>query len=50
MEYAKVCMSMRLGNARYSAESDASRLCRPHADRLVRSPWMRSSRRSACRP
>jgi antitoxin component of MazEF toxin-antitoxin module len=37
-------------DARFSAESDASRLCRPRADRLVRSPWMRSSRRSACRP
>ena len=31
-------------------ESDASRLCRPRADRPVRSQWMRSSRRSACRP
>jgi hypothetical protein len=34
----------------HHAESDAGRLCRPHADRLVRSPWMRSRRRSACRP
>jgi hypothetical protein len=30
--------------------SDANRPCRPRPDRLVRSPWRKSSRRSACRP
>jgi hypothetical protein len=38
MEYAKVCMSMRLGNARYSADEYAERS--PHGllavNRLVR--------------
>jgi len=47
-EYPEPGMSMRSANTLSSAESDASRLCR-RADRLVRSPWMRSSRRSACR-
>jgi hypothetical protein len=43
------CITTRVGNALLSAESDASRLCRPRADRLLRPPWMRSSRWSACR-
>ena len=27
VEYAKLCMSMRLGNARYSADPDVSSQC-----------------------
>jgi hypothetical protein len=47
MEYAKLCMSMQLGNARYSAESDVR--CRRSAHRqlavAVRSSalWNRSA-------
>src|SRR5262249_59183623 len=43
-------ISMRSGNARYSAESDVGAKALRGADRLVRSPWSKSGRRSACRP